>query len=465
MASRRAASGDKALRRPRTLRNGSGAAAPTWYLRDGRFSYPSRFATTMTPPGCGRRAACRRCGPRQDGVRPSSHGGFRVTLRRSTSVAEGPGRNDVQATRVDMRRAPHDRRRGTARAPGERVEQRSSPLTSGPMPRRADPFRSGERPDPPLQCTHVSNTSLGRLSSSLIIGAVSTTASSRPARCRTQTSVARRAGGQQNARPTTGTRIEPLPAVGGGSNRFAERAGSPVRTRGVGSRARYRNGHLGSDSKAHDSPVRRGPCDPSPLRDDPAEPHATASESVRDSRRAGWPAQNRCWFAARVIAVRAALTIDRREAGVGPGAVGLRHPGVDHVRTRRGSGHGQPSVRVPEVIAAWDEERARQLRGSSTRDRTGLTQRPSRVSVHAGRRRRGGVEPVAGARPRQVRRRRRARPEPGAGRTAIAQRYGVIIPTASRGAIVRISVAWTATTTAGPANGKVEDRRRPAAPQ
>ena len=48
------------------------------------------------------------------------------------------------------------------------------------------------------------------------------------------------------------------------------------------------------------------------------------------------------------------------------------------------------------------------------------------------------------------------RPEPGAGRTATARRCGETIPTASRVAIVRISVAWTATTTAGPANGKVD---------
>ena len=55
----------------------------------------------------------------------------------------------------------------------------------------------------------------------------------------------------------------------------------------------------------------------------------------------------------------------------------------------------------------------------------------------------------------QVRQRHRARPEPDAGRTATAQRYGVIIPTASRVAIVRISGAWTATTTAGPANDEM----------
>ena len=66
------------------------------------------------------------------------------------------------------------------------------------------------------------------------------------------------------------------------------------------------------------------------------------------------------------------------------------------------------------------------------------------------------VNPAAAGRLRQVRRHRRARPEPGADRTATARRCGAIIPTASRGTIARISGAWTATTTAGPANGKVD---------
>ena len=67
------------------------------------------------------------------------------------------------------------------------------------------------------------------------------------------------------------------------------------------------------------------------------------------------------------------------------------------------------------------------------------------------------ANPAAGA--EQAHRRHHARPEPGADRTATAQRYGVIIPPASRVAIVRISDAWTATTTAEPANGEVDCRR------
>ena len=117
-----------------------------------------------------------------------------------------------------------------------------------------------------------------------------------------------------------------------------------------------------------------------------------------------------------------------------------------------------PSTRAPEAIAAWDDDgngRVSLRGGSSARDRA-RDARPSRVPVHArrGRRRRG----VRVRQPARVtgedRRRRRARPGPGAGRTATAPRCGATIPTASRAAIARISGAWTATTTAGPANGE-----------
>ena len=64
------------------------------------------------------------------------------------------------------------------------------------------------------------------------------------------------------------------------------------------------------------------------------------------------------------------------------------------------------------------------------------------------------ANPAAGGGPRPVRRRRRARPAPGAGRTGTAWRGGAIIATASRVAIVRSNGAWTATTTAGLAQGR-----------
>ena len=64
------------------------------------------------------------------------------------------------------------------------------------------------------------------------------------------------------------------------------------------------------------------------------------------------------------------------------------------------------------------------------------------------------MNPAAGGGPRPVRRRRRARPAPGAGRAAAAWRWGAIIATASCVEIVRINGAWTATTTAGPVQGR-----------
>ena len=72
------------------------------------------------------------------------------------------------------------------------------------------------------------------------------------------------------------------------------------------------------------------------------------------------PAQNRCWFAARVITVRQryGLTIDRREADaldqVLAGCVSTElitfAPGAVPAPAT-------PSVRVPEAIAAWDDNR------------------------------------------------------------------------------------------------------------
>ena len=74
-----------------------------------------------------------------------------------------------------------------------------------------------------------------------------------------------------------------------------------------------------------------------------AGPRVNRYEKV-DRDAAEWlPAQNRCWFAARVIAVRQRhqLTIDRREAdALDPSAGGLLLDRVDHVRSSRGSGYG-----------------------------------------------------------------------------------------------------------------------------
>ncbi len=64
------------------------------------------------------------------------------------------------------------------------------------------------------------------------------------------------------------------------------------------------------------------------------------------------------------------------------------------------------------------------------------------------------ANPAAGEGGRPVRQRRRARPAPGAGRTETAWCCGAIMATASRVAIVRSNGAWTATTTAGLAQGR-----------
>ena len=91
-----------------------------------------------------------------------------------------------------------------------------------------------------------------------------------------------------------------------------------------------------------------------------AGPRVNRYEKV-DRDAAEWlPAQNRCWFAARVIAVRQRyeLTIDRREANA-----------LDHVLAGWSStelitfARGEvpaaalSTVRVPEAIAAWDDNR------------------------------------------------------------------------------------------------------------
>ena len=143
----------------------------------------------------------------------------------------------------------------------------------------------------------------------------------------------------------------------------------------------------------------------------------------------------------------------------------LRLDGVDHVRAWRGTGPGDAlgSRSRGDRRVGRQPERPRQLRRSSiTRDRTGGRATIRRIrSCGTATATPWSVKPTAVVHPQRVRRRHHARPEPGVGRTATARRYGAIIPTASRVAIVRISGAWTATTTAGPANGKVDCRRPP----
>ena len=89
-----------------------------------------------------------------------------------------------------------------------------------------------------------------------------------------------------------------------------------------------------------------------------AGPRVNRHEKV-DRDAAEWqPAQNRCWFAARVIAVRQRyeLTIDRREAD----ALDQMLTGcasTELITFARGEVPATPAVRVPEAIAAWDDNR------------------------------------------------------------------------------------------------------------
>ena len=80
-----------------------------------------------------------------------------------------------------------------------------------------------------------------------------------------------------------------------------------------------------------------------------------------DRDAAEWqPAQNRCWFAARVIAVRQryGLTIDRREADA-LDQVLAGCASTELITFARGEvpATASPAVRVPEAIAAWDDNR------------------------------------------------------------------------------------------------------------
>ena len=77
------------------------------------------------------------------------------------------------------------------------------------------------------------------------------------------------------------------------------------------------------------------------------------------------PAQNRCWFAARVIAVRQryGLTVDRREVDA-LDQVLAGCASTELITFARGEvpATATPADRVPEAIAAWDDNRNGRLR-------------------------------------------------------------------------------------------------------
>ena len=90
-----------------------------------------------------------------------------------------------------------------------------------------------------------------------------------------------------------------------------------------------------------------------------ADPYVNQTEKgARDAT--GWlPAQNRCWFAARVVAVRQqyGLTIDQREADALDDVL-AGCTSTDLIVFARGAAPpvaAAPSDQVPEEIAAWDD--------------------------------------------------------------------------------------------------------------
>ena len=179
-----------------------------------------------------------------------------------------------------------------------------------------------------------------------------------------------------------------------------------------------------------------------------AGPRVNRYEKV-DHDAAEWlPAQNRCWFAARVIAVPATVRAHHRPAGsgrAGPGAGGLRLDGVDHFRARRGAADGtaRRERHPPRRFAAWDEN------GNG---------RVSLCSCGTGTATVSSVNPAV-AHHRLVGRCALRAHRAGVGRTATARRSGEIIPTAFPGATARTSGAWTATTTGGRANDRCRSFR------
>ena len=124
--------------------------------------------------------------------------------------------------------------------------------------------------------------------------------------------------------------------------------------------------HMVARSEAHDSglcaadlaPRRRFATDLLNLT--LAGPRVNRYEKV-DRDAAEWlPAQNRCWFAARVIAVRQRyeLTIDRREADA-LDQVLAGCASTELITFARGEVPvtAASAARVPEAIAAWDDNR------------------------------------------------------------------------------------------------------------
>ena len=175
-----------------------------------------------------------------------------------------------------------------------------------------------------------------------------------------------------------------------------------------------------------------------------------------DRDAAQWlPAQNRCWFAARVIAVRQryGLTIDRREADA-LDQVLAGYTSKELITFARGEVPATAEASVHEEIAAWDDNRNGRARAHGiapvTRDHPAYPFMRDGdgdgVVCESGSRR---VSPASSpSSPRAS--------GTGCGPyrncTALRRDHPTGVP---RGhCAVRINDGWTATTTAGPANGR-----------
>ena len=142
-----------------------------------------------------------------------------------------------------------------------------------------------------------------------------------------------------------------------------------------------------------------------------AGPRVNRYQKVAKDAAEWLPPQNRCWFAARVVAVRQqyGLTVDRREADA-LDRVLSGCASTEMVVFARGvvPAPAAPAATSAEALAEWDDNgngRISCAEARGARDRSGDAG-PSRVSVHAGRRRRtaSSANPAAAVRPHRLRR-------------------------------------------------------------
>ena len=192
-----------------------------------------------------------------------------------------------------------------------------------------------------------------------------------------------------------------------------------------------------------------------------AGPRVNRYEKV-DNDAAEWlPTQNRCWYAARIIAVRQqyGLTVDRREADAldrvlsGCASTEL----VVFARGDVPAAPAAPAAGSSQAIAEWDDNGNGRISCAEARAH-GIApvtrDHPAYPFMRTGMETASSASLEAVVRPPRPLRLVRRRPRPRVVRTATAAPYGAIIPTASVEGTARINAAWTVTTTAGLANAE-----------